>query len=47
MLYDFVDDNPGIAFMGSSVTNDLIIMKNKKTVAINSAIEVDVTGQGI
>jgi 4-hydroxybutyrate CoA-transferase len=41
-----VDDNPGVIFMDSSVVNDpRIIGRNKKVVAINSAIEVDITGQ--
>ncbi|KAJ3300095.1 hypothetical protein HK104_004564 [Borealophlyctis nickersoniae] len=45
-VYDFVNDNPTIAFLDSSVTNDpVIIGSNKNVVAINSAIEVDLTGQ--
>lgn len=45
-LYDFVNDNPVIAFKESSFTNDTaIIRKNPKVVAINSAIELDITGQ--
>ncbi|KAJ3283184.1 Carnitine O-acetyltransferase mitochondrial [Borealophlyctis nickersoniae] len=45
-VYNFVNDNPTIAFLDSSVTNNpVIIGSNKNVVAINSAIEVDVTGQ--
>ena len=45
-LYDFVDDNPSISFMDVQHVNFPInIMKNKKMTAINSAIEVDLTGQ--
>jgi len=45
-LYDFVDDNPGIRVMDISYVNDTsIIRKNPKVTAINSAIEIDLTGQ--
>ena len=45
-LYDFVHDNPQIRMMEASYTNDTaIIRKNQKATAINSAIEVDLTGQ--
>lgn len=45
-LYDFVDDNPFIEMKESSIVNDTArIRKNHRMVAINSAIEVDVTGQ--
>ncbi|OYQ33143.1 4-hydroxybutyrate CoA-transferase [Flavobacterium cyanobacteriorum] len=45
-LYDFVNDNPFIEMRESSFVNDTaIIRRNPKMVAINSAIEVDVTGQ--
>ena len=45
-LYDFVNDNPSIAFMDVQHVNFPInIMKNKKMHAINSAIEIDLTGQ--
>lgn len=45
-LYDFVDDNPSISFMDVQHVNFPInIMKNKKMHAINSAIEIDLTGQ--
>ncbi|MBK8558184.1 MAG: acetyl-CoA hydrolase/transferase family protein [Lewinellaceae bacterium] len=45
-LYDFVHDNPMIRMMEASYTNDTaIIRKNQKATAINSAIEIDLTGQ--
>jgi acyl-CoA hydrolase len=45
-LYDFVDDNPMIEFHPTSYCNDpYIISQNKKQVAINAAISVDITGQ--
>ncbi len=45
-LYDYVNDNPFIEMKESSMVNDTArIRKNPKMVAINSAIEVDVTGQ--
>jgi len=45
-LYDFVDNNPEVLFFDSSVTNNpSIIAQNPKVVAINSAVEVDITGQ--
>ncbi|NHM07523.1 acetyl-CoA hydrolase/transferase family protein [Flavobacterium sp. CYK-4] len=45
-LYDFVNDNPFIELRESSYVNDTaIIRRNPKMVAINSAIEVDLTGQ--
>ncbi len=45
-LYDFVDDNPQVMFMDSSITNDpIIIAKNPKVIAINSAVEIDLSGQ--
>lgn len=45
-LYDFVSDNPFIELKESSFVNDTArIRKNPKMIAINSAIEVDVTGQ--
>lgn len=46
MLYDFVDDNPSIRVMDISYVNDTsIIRQNPKVTAINSAIELDLTGQ--
>lgn len=45
-LFDFVDDNPLVAFYPCDWTNDTsVIRKNPKVVAINSAIEIDLTGQ--
>lgn len=45
-LYDFVDDNPSIRVMNISYVNDTsIIRQNAKATAINSAIELDLTGQ--
>lgn len=45
-VYDFVHDNPSVAFMDVSFVNDTsVIRRNPKAVAINSAIEVDLTGQ--
>ena len=45
-LYDFVDDNPFIEMKESSLVNDTArIRRNPRMVAINSAIEVDLTGQ--
>jgi acyl-CoA hydrolase len=45
-LYDFVDDNPMVHFKEASYTNDTkLIRKNPKVTAINSAIEIDLTGQ--
>lgn len=45
-LYDYIDDNPSFEFLDVEHVNYPInIMKNKKMVAINSAIEIDLTGQ--
>lgn len=45
-LYDFVDDNPMVAMLDISYVNDpAVIRRNPKVTAINSAIEVDMTGQ--
>ena len=45
-LYDFMDDNPIVLMMDISYVNDTaIIRRNPKVIAINSAIEVDLTGQ--
>ena len=45
-IYDFVDDNPEVAFLDISYVNDTsVIRANPKVVAINSAIEIDITGQ--
>lgn len=45
-LYDFVNDNPGVRVMDISYVNDSsVIRQNPKATAINSAIEIDLTGQ--
>jgi len=45
-LYHFVHDNPIVRMMEASYTNDTaIIRKNPKVAAINSAIEIDLSGQ--
>lgn len=45
-LYNYVNDNPFVEMRTSDYVNDVSIIKqNPKMVAINSAIEVDVTGQ--
>lgn len=45
-LYDFIDDNPQVVFLDIDYVNDTkIIGANPKAVALNSAIEIDVTGQ--
>lgn len=45
-LYDFVDDNPSIRVMDIGYVNDTsVIRQNPKVTAINSAIEIDLTGQ--
>ena len=45
-IYDFVDNNPIISCMDVGFVNDSdVIRRNPKVVSINSAIEVDITGQ--
>jgi 4-hydroxybutyrate CoA-transferase len=45
-LFDFVNDNPLVAFYPCDWTNDTaVIRKNPKVVAINSAIQIDLSGQ--
>ncbi|HAG91265.1 MAG TPA: 4-hydroxybutyrate CoA-transferase [Bdellovibrionales bacterium] len=45
-LYDFVDDNPSVLNLAVDyVNNPINIARNPKVVAINSAVEVDLTGQ--
>jgi 4-hydroxybutyrate CoA-transferase len=45
-LYDFLDDNPLVAMLDMAYINDTaVIRRNPKVTAINSAIEVDITGQ--
>lgn len=45
-LYDYVDDNPAFHFLDIEYVNDPhIIRRNDKMMAINSAVEIDITGQ--
>lgn len=45
-VYDFVNDNVSINCLGADFVNDVTtIYKNPKVVAINSALEIDITGQ--
>jgi len=45
-VFDFVDDNPFVEFHPCDHTNDTAALrKNEKLVAINSALQVDLTGQ--
>lgn len=45
-LYDFIDDNPFVEFYACDHTNDTaVIRRNSNVVAVNSAIEVDISGQ--
>ncbi len=46
MMYDYIDDNPLFTFLEASYVNDTaVIRQNPKVTAINSAIEIDITGQ--
>lgn len=45
-IYDFIDDNPQVAMLDIGyVNNTSVICRNPKVTAINSAIELDITGQ--
>jgi len=45
-LYDFIDNNPMVEFYESDyVNNPIVISQHEKMVAINQALEVDLTGQ--
>ena len=45
-VYDFIDDNPGVLMMDVGYTNDpYIISQNDRMTAINSAMQIDLTGQ--
>lgn len=45
-LYRFVDDNPEVTFLDIEfVNNPVVIAKNPQVVSINSAIQIDLTGQ--
>jgi acyl-CoA hydrolase len=46
LLFDFVNDNPLVTFQGCDFTNDTsVIRKNPRVTAINSALQVDLSGQ--
>lgn len=46
LLYDFCDDNPEMLLLDVEYVNDThVIRQNRNVVAINSALQVDVTGQ--
>ena len=43
---DFVDDNPAVSFMDAAIANHpAVIAQNPRVTAINSAVEIDLTGQ--
>ena len=45
-VFDFVNDNPLVEFLPCDRTNDtLVIHRNPRVVAINSALQIDFTGQ--
>ncbi len=45
-LYDFVDDNPQVVFLDIEYVNDTAtIRRNSNVIAINSALQVDLSGQ--
>ncbi len=45
-LYDYISDNPAFAFLDVEYVNDPhVIRRNDKMISINSAIEIDITGQ--
>lgn len=45
-LYNYIDDNPSFAFLDIDYVNDPhVIRRNPRVIGINSAIEVDITGQ--
>ncbi len=45
-LYEYVNDNPSFAFLDVDYVNDPhVIRRNDKMISINSAIEIDITGQ--
>ncbi len=45
-LYDFIDDNPSVLLLDVAYTNDTaVIRRNPKVTAVNSALEIDLTGQ--
>ncbi len=45
-LYDFVDDNPMVLFLDIEYVNSpMVISRNKQVTSINSAIQIDLSGQ--
>ncbi len=45
-LYDYIDDNPGIAFLPVDYVNDpAVISQNRNMISINAALECDIWGQ--
>ncbi len=45
-VYDYIDDNPQVAMLDIAyINNPTIIARNPKVTAINSAVEIDLTGQ--
>ena len=45
-LYDFVDNNPSVEFHPTEYVNDpFVIAQNDRMVAVNAALELDLTGQ--
>jgi acyl-CoA hydrolase/GNAT superfamily N-acetyltransferase len=45
-LYDFVHDNPFFEFLPTEIVNDpFVIARNDRMISINSALQVDLTGQ--
>ena len=44
--YEYINDNPAIEFKTVDITNNpLVIAQHKNMTAINSALEIDLTGQ--
>ena len=45
-VFDFIDDNPSVNLLETNYVNDIaVIGSNPNVVAINSALEIDITGQ--
>ena len=45
-IYDYIDDNPGIAFLPVDYVNDpAVICRNDNVISVNAALEVDLWGQ--
>jgi len=45
-LYDFVHDNPSVFVLAADyVNNPTLIARNRKVVSVNSAVEIDLSGQ--